>query len=122
MRDTILWGIVPRGLILIAVAIIFTMLCSRTASMLSNLMGAEEQKEMFNRMKQMKESAAQTSEIMFRMVKELLGITEVSLGANQSIAEEAERLLRGSTENTKAVENADGKIQDITGRSWSLAI
>lgn len=77
-NSVIIFGIIPRALILIAVAAIFTMLCSRTASMLSNLMGAEEQKEMFNRMKQMKESAAQTSEIMFRMVKELSGITEVS--------------------------------------------
>lgn len=120
-KSVIIFGIIPRALILIAIAAIFTMLCSRTASMLSNLMGAEEQKEMFNRMKQMKESAAQTSEIMFRMVKELSGITEVSLGANQSIAEEAERLLQGSTENTKAVENADGKIQDITGQLMELS-
>lgn len=57
-NSVIIFGIIPRALILIAVAAIFTMLCSRTASMLSNLMGAEEQKEMFNRMKQMKESAA----------------------------------------------------------------
>lgn len=120
-KSVIIFGIIPRALILIAIAAIFTMLCSRTASMLSNLMGAEEQKEMFNRMKQMKESAAQTSEIMFRMVKELSGITEVSLSANQSIAEEAERLLQGSTENTEAVENADGKIQDITAQLKELS-
>ena len=49
---------------MIAVAAIFTMLCSRTASMLSNLMGAEEQKEMFERMKQMQKNATQTSEII----------------------------------------------------------
>ena len=113
-NSVIIFGIIPRALVLIAVAAIFTMLCSRTASMLSNLLGAEEQKEMFNRMKQMKESAAQTSEIMFGMVSELSEITEASLKANQSIADEAERLLLGSTENTAAVENADCKIQDIT--------
>ena len=84
-------------------------------------MGAEEQKEMFNRMKQMKESVAQTSEIMFRMVTELSGITETSLLANQSIAGEAERLLLGSTENTKAIENADSTIQDITAQLMELS-
>ncbi len=110
----IIFGVIPRALVLIAVAAIFTMLCSRTASMLSNLMGAEEQKEMFNRMKQMKESAAKTSEVMLKMVSELSAITEVSLQSNQSIAEESERLLVTSTENTTAVENADCKIQDIT--------
>ena len=113
-NSVIIFGVIPRALVLIAVAAIFTMLCSRTAAMLSNLMGAEEQKEMFQRMKQMKENASQTSEIMFGMVSELSEITEVSLQANQSIAEQAERLLKGSTENTEAVENADRKIQDIT--------
>ena len=46
MKGVVVFGIIPRALILIAVAAIFTMLTSRTASMLSNLMGAEEQKEM----------------------------------------------------------------------------
>lgn len=117
----IIFGVIPRALVLIAVAAIFTMLCSRTASMLSNLMGAEEQKEMFERMKQMKANAAQTSEIMFGMVSELSGITEVSLQTNQSIAEETERLLMGTTENAEAVENADCKIQDITEQLAGLS-
>ena len=120
-NGVIIFGVIPRALILIAVAAIFTMLCSRTASMLSNLMGAEEQKEMFDRMKQMKENAADTSEIMFGMVSELSNITEVSLQTNQSIAEETERLLIGSTENTEAVENADRKIQDITEQLAGLS-
>lgn len=114
IHGVILFGVVPRALIVVAVAAIFTMLCSRTASMLSNLLGAEEQKEMFDRMKLMKENAARTSETMFGMVTELSGITETSLQANQSISQEAERLLTGSTENTAAVENADRKIQDIS--------
>ena len=120
-KGVIIFGVIPRALILIAVAAIFTMLCSRTASMLSNLMGAEEQKEMFDRMKQMKENAAETSEVMFGMVSELSSITEVSLQTNQSISEETERLLIGSTDNTKAVENADRKIEDITEQLAGLS-
>lgn len=117
----IVFGVIPRALALIAVAAIFTMLCSRTASMLSNLLGAEKQKEMFAQMKQMKENAAQTSETMFGMVSELSNITEVSLQTNQSIAEETERLLMRTTENTAAVENADDKIQDITEQLLGLS-
>lgn len=120
-NSVIIFGVIPRALVLIAVAAIFTMLCSRTASMLSNLMGAEEQMEILERMKQMKESAVKTSETMFDMVTELSGITEASLLANQRIAEESERLLEGSTENTKAVEKADGRIQDITEQLVSLS-
>ncbi|MBQ7943284.1 MAG: hypothetical protein IJ326_04375 [Lachnospiraceae bacterium] len=119
--DVIIFGVIPRALVLIAVAAIFTMLCSRTAAMLSNLLGAEEQKKMFKRMQEMKENASKTSEVMFGMVTELSGITEASLQANQSIAKETERLLQGSTQNTMAVENADGKIQDITEQLEGLS-
>lgn len=117
----IIFGVIPRALVLIAIAAIFTLLCSRTAHMLSNLMGAEEQKQMFEHMRQMKEKAVETSEVMFGMVSELSGITEVSLQTNQRIAEEAEQLLLRTTDNTMAVENADCKIEDITGQLEGLS-
>lgn len=82
MNSVIIFGVIPRALILVAVAAIFTMLCGRTAGMLSNLMGAEEQAEMLDRMKRMKDNAAHTSETMVEMVTELSGITEGSLQAN----------------------------------------
>ena len=119
--SVIIFGVIPRALVLIAVAAIFTMLCSRTASMLSNLMGAKEQEKMFKQMKEMKESASQTSEVMLGMVIELSQITETSLQANQSIAKESESLLQGSTENTVAVENADERMQDITEQLAGLS-
>jgi len=37
LQDTIRWGIIPRAMVLTAVAIIFTMLCSRTVAMLWRL-------------------------------------------------------------------------------------
>ena len=121
MKDVILFGVIPRALVLIAVAAIFTMLCSRTAALLSNLLGAEQQKEMLDRMEQMRENAAQSSETLFDMVTELSGITETSLQANQRIVEETEHLLTGSTENTMAVEHADQRIQDIAEQLSGLS-
>ena len=120
-HKVIIFGVIPRALVLSAVAAIFTMLCSRTASLLSNLLGAEEQKEMLDRMKKMKDNAVQTSETLYDMVTELSGITEGSIQANQRIAEETENLLTGSTENTTAVENADRRIQDITEQLAGLS-
>lgn len=121
LKEVILFGIIPRALVLIAVAAIFTMLCSRTANMLSNLMGAEEQMEILDRMTQMKDKAVHTSETMLDMVKELSEIMHSSLKANREITEEAEQLLCGSTENTQAVENADIKIEDITEQLVGLS-
>lgn len=120
-NKVIIFGVIPRALVLIAVAAIFTMLCSRTANLLSNLLGAEEQKEMLDRMKKMKDNAVQTSETLYDMVTELSGITEGSIQANQRIAEETENLLTGSTENTSAVVNADRRIQDITEQLAGLS-
>lgn len=114
LSSLILYSVVPKALVLLAVAAIFTMLTERTANLLSNLMGAEEQMEMFEQMKRMKENAAETSETLSDMVSELAGITEASLCANQKIAEESEHLLQSSTENSEAVETADDRIEDIS--------
>lgn len=113
-KSLIIYGVLPRALCVIAISAIFTTLCSRTAAMLSNLLGAEEQKEMLNRMTSMKENAAQTSEVLTDMVSRLYAITESSLTANQKIAEQSESLLEGSTENAAAVKYADLKISDMT--------
>jgi len=121
VHGMLIFGVAPRALVVIAVAAIFTMLCGRTASLLSNLMGAEEQKEMFDRMKAMKDNAAQTADVLYHTVGQLSEISESSLRANQSIAEEAERLLTGSMENTGAVEYADERIQDITTQLAELS-
>lgn len=44
----IVYGVIPRALILIAVAAIFTMLCGRTTSLLGNLLGAKEELSLYH--------------------------------------------------------------------------
>lgn len=121
MKSLIVFGIIPRSLIVIAISAIFTMLCTRTASLLSNLMGAEEQKIMFEKMQKMQESASVTSEKLFDMVKELSEITDSSLQANQRIEEESENLLMASNENKTAVENAKGRMSEVTEELTGLS-
>lgn len=121
LQRAVVFGVIPRALVVIAVAAIFTMLCGRTANLLSNLMGAQEQKEMVDRMQKMQESAASTSEQMSAMVKELSKITEDSLQANRRIEEETANLLTGSTENLAAVEEAQESICDITAELTTLS-
>lgn len=121
LRGVIIYGIIPRALILVAVAAIFTMLTSRTASMLSNLMGAEEQSEMLDHMNRMKENAVETSETLFDMVNELAQITDSSLRANKNISEESEKLLQGSLENTNAIENANERMEQISEQLSGLS-
>ena len=121
MNGVIIFGVIPRALILIAIAAIFTTLGSRTAGMLSNLMGAEEQERVLNQMKEMKEKTVITVEKLLEMVATLSEITSDSMDANDQIAKETEAMLNGSADNTKQIEAMHAKIQDMTKQLADLS-
>lgn len=116
----IVYGIMPRSLVLVAIAAIFTMLCERTAGMLSNLLDAEEQERIMNHMKQMQEKSRQTSDELLQMVKELSVITEASMKANGQIAEETGSVLQSFSENTDEITGINERTQDINTRLIAL--
>lgn len=116
----IVYGIVPRALILVAIAAIFTMLCQRTAGMLSNLLNAEEQERMMNDMKLMQEKSRQTSDELFHVVKELSVITEASMKANEKIAEETANIMQNFGENTNEITGMNSRTQDINAQLIAL--
>lgn len=110
------YGIVPRALVLVAISAIFTMLCQRTAGMLSNLLDAEEQEKMMNEMRKMQEKSKQTSDELFHMVKELSVITEASIKANEQIAEETTNIMQNFGENTDEINGMNGRTQDMNAQ------
>lgn len=110
------YGIVPRAIALISVASIFTMLCSRTASMLGNLMGVEEQKEMLENMTKLREQNHQASIELQRLVDELAEVTQQSNTSNQEIASKTEDVMRGTKENAEQIESVNQGLDDITGQ------
>lgn len=116
----IVYGIVPRALVLVAIAAIFTMLCERTAGMLSNLLNAEEQERMMNNMKMMQEKSRQTSDALLQMVKELSVITETSMESNNQIVDETGNMLQGFSENTDEITGMNERTQDINSRLVAL--
>ncbi len=114
------YGIVPRAMVLIAIAAIFTMLCERTAGMLSNLLDAEAQERIMHEMKLMQENSRQTSDELLQMVKELSVITEASMKANNQIAEETSSVLQSFCENTEEITGINTRTQDINARLTAL--
>ena len=120
MHRVIYFGVIPRALLLIALATIFTTLGTRTAKMLSELMGAEEQERVLKNMQRMKDNAMKTSGALYDMVAELSEITEASMQANELITQENDNLLLRVTENTAEVENTNKSIQDITEKIAGL--
>lgn len=109
----IVYGIVPRALVLTAIAAIFTMLCERTAGMLSNLMNAEEQEKMIHDMKVMQEKSQETSAELMRMVWELSEITENSMKSNEQIVEETGSVLQRFSRNLEEITRINQRTQDI---------
>lgn len=117
----IVYGIVPRAMVLIAVAAIFTMLCERTAELLSNLMNAEEQEQMMRQMQLMHEKTQETSRILMDMVKELSEITESSMESNEQIVTKTGNVLESFSKNTEEITSVNERTQDIHTRLEELA-
>ena len=120
MYKLVVYGIVPRAIVLIAIAAIFTMLCERTAGMLSNLLNAEEQERIMNHMKLMQEKSKKTSDELLQMVKALSAITEASMKANEKIVDETGSVLRSFSENTDEITGINGRTQDINAQLIAL--
>lgn len=114
IKSALIYGVLPRALILIAVSVIFTSLCQRTTSMLGNLMSAAEQKAMLDHMTRMKEKSAQVSNRLVSVVSELSAISDVSNEVNQKIAEETEGILHQSSDSSESVNSVDEKMNLIT--------
>ena len=116
----IVYGIVPRAMVLIAIAAIFTMLCERTAGMLSNLMNAEEQERMIEEMRLMQEKSEETSRTLMEMVKELSHITENSMESNRQIVEETGNVMDSFSKNSEEITGINERTQDINARLEEL--
>lgn len=116
----VVYGILPRAIVLIAIAAIFTMLCERTAGMLSNLLNAEEQESIMKNMQQMQEKSRRTSDELFHMVKELSVITEASMEANGQIVEETSSVLQSFSANTDEITGMSGRTQEINAQLIAL--
>ena len=121
LKDVLMFGVAPRALILVALATIFTTLGTRTAAMLSSLMGAEEQERILKSMQEMKDNAKKTSASLYDMVTKLSEITESSMQANELITQENDSLLASVTENTAEAENTNQSMQEISERIMNLS-
>ena len=116
----IVYGIVPRAMVLIAIAAIFTMLCERTTGMLSNLMNAEEQERMIEEMRLMQEKSEETSRTLMGMLKELSHITENSMESNRQIVEETGNVMDSFSKNSEEITGINERTQDINARLEEL--
>lgn len=121
IEKLITFSIIPRALVLIAVAAIFTLLSNRTATLLSNLMGADEQEHMLHHMQKMQEKSTTTADKLLDMVKQLADITDTSSRANEQIVQKSEIMLESYSDNTTQIESIHNEIQDMNTQLKDLS-
>ncbi|MBQ9948533.1 MAG: hypothetical protein IJO91_09120 [Oscillospiraceae bacterium] len=114
LSDVLIFGILPRAMILFAVSAIFTMLCRRTTSMLGSLMGAEQQRIM-------REKSLEVSEKLLVTVTELERISAAAADANRSIADESANVMRDSEENFEHIKVVEDNMRLISDSLESLS-
>lgn len=110
----IVYGIIPRALVLVSISAIFIMLCKRTSTMLGNLMGAEQQRLM-------REKSLEVSERLLSAVDELDHIAVTSAEANRSVSSETSKVMKDSEENTRYIISVGSSMSQISESLKSLS-
>lgn len=106
-KGVTLFGILPRAMILFAIAMIFTMLCKRTASLLGNLMSAEQQELL-------REKSSEISKTLVSAVAEMDIISAQSAESGRIVARETEHVLRDTEANSKYVQSVSENMSAIS--------
>lgn len=114
VKTCVFYGILPRAMVLICISAIFTMLSSRTASMLGSLMGAEQQRIM-------REKSLEVSERLIQTVSELDGISAAAAEANRSIANESENVMKDSEANLTHIKSVEESMNHISDNLRDLS-
>lgn len=113
LKGVTLFGIFPRAMILFAIAMIFTMLCKRTAALLGSLMSAEQQE-------QLREKSAEVSNTLVNAVAEMDEISAHSAVSGKNAASESENILRDSETNAEHIKSVGENMNAIAENLQNL--
>lgn len=112
--EMLVYGVIPRDIQLLALALIFIILSKRTKNMLGNAVGAEEQKKMHDRMMAVTDKSFEVSNVLIGSVKQLSEITGQTTRANGQIVENTDRIVSGSENTLKLVDEAADAAESIS--------
>jgi len=113
LYNMVVYGVIPRGIELVALSLIFILLSKRTRNMLQNVLSAEEQKSMMDRMASITNKSFEVSEVLAESVKQLSQITERTTDSNKQIADNASRIVSGSESTLRIVDDSAKVVDNI---------
>lgn len=112
--SVVVYGIAPRTIQLIILSVIFIVLSKRTHKLLSNMMGAEEQQEMLDKMLRVSRKSNDVSNVLAQSVSNLSLMTENTTKANESIANKTSKIAEGSKQSIKNMEEATAAVTNMS--------
>lgn len=113
--NTVLIPVLSRDIQLLVLALIFISLAKKTKKMLENVMGAEEQKNLTNRMASVIGKSTEVSGVLADSVRQLSGITEHTIRSNEQIAESAAQAASGSDDTLRQTDTVVDSVVRISG-------
>lgn len=113
-KKNIIFNVLPKAMMTVALAAIFTMLAKRASAMLGSLMSAEQQN-------QMREKSLEVSERLLSAVAELDRISTTSAEANRSIADESSEVMQGSEQNAENIIRVEANMKSISDNLTQLS-
>ncbi len=113
MYSVIVYGMAPRTIQLVILSVIFIVLSKRTQLMLGNIMGAEEQQEMLEKMVKVTRKTTNVSTELAQSVSSLSLMTESTTKANEAIADKTSRIAEGSKMSIRNMEEATAAVTNM---------
>lgn len=114
MQKVLVFGIVPRSLVLFAVSSIFIALSSRTSRLLNSMMSAEKTEEMLRRTLELKEISKDTSIDVNSVVKSLVDFTETTHTEANNVAQKADNLVAKTQDAFAQLSDNSNKLSDVS--------
>lgn len=113
--------VLSRNIELLLLALIYIILAKRTRKMLENMMGADEQQQLNNRLLSVMKKSSDVSNTLSSSVTRLSMITSSTIEANRQISGNTVQIASGSESTLKYMGEASSVVAGISGNLQKVA-
>ena len=114
--------ILPRTIELLAISCVFTTLSTRTRRLLSDMVGAEEQKSMYEHIANISQKSGEISSDLAESVNTLSSVADATATMNQELAASTSSITTNSSNSLQEVEKAEANIISIANNLTALSV
>jgi len=114
MKDLMLFAVLPRAIIVVALTIVLTKICERIGEILGSYADAYEEKMMLERSKDLSRKSLEVSNDLYKSMKSLSETSAIFSINNDKIAEQTSNVVQIASDSKNSVDQVNNKITQIT--------